>query len=64
MEEDLHITLQRLRDEHRSLDNDITALQDQPYCDQLLLQRMKKRKLWLKDTIVRIQSKLIPDLDA
>ncbi|HQQ62202.1 MAG TPA: DUF465 domain-containing protein [Pseudomonadales bacterium] len=64
MDEDLHITLQRLREEHRALDADITAMQGQPYCDQLLLQRMKKRKLWLKDTIVRIQSKLIPDLDA
>jgi hypothetical protein len=64
MEEDLRITLQRLRDEHRSLDSEISTLQAQPYCDQLLLQRMKKRKLWLKDTIVRIESRLIPDLDA
>lgn len=64
MEEELTTTLQRLRDEHRSLDGEISSLQELPYCDQLLLQRMKKRKLWLKDAIVRIESKLIPDLDA
>ncbi|MBK8287673.1 MAG: DUF465 domain-containing protein [Pseudomonadales bacterium] len=64
MEEDLTITLQRLREEHRLLDNEITCLQEKPYFDQLLLQRLKKRKLWLKDTIVRIESRLIPDLDA
>lgn len=64
MEDDLTLTLKRLRDEHRTLDGDIATLQQKPYCDQLLLQRMKKRKLWLKDAIVRIESRLIPDLDA
>lgn len=66
MEEDLTLTLtlKRLRDEHRALDGEISSLQQQPYFDQLLLQRMKKRKLWLKDAIVRIESRLIPDLDA
>lgn len=64
MEQDLNLTLQHLREEHRMLDGDIAALQGQPYFDQLLLQRLKKRKLWLKDAIVRIESKLIPDLDA
>lgn len=64
MEEDLTITLKRLREEHRLLDSEITCLQEKPYFDQLLLQRLKKRKLWLKDTMVRIESRLIPDLDA
>lgn len=64
MEEDLTITLKRLREEHRLLDSEIVGLQEKPYCDQLLLQRLKKRKLWLKDTVVRIESRLIPDLDA
>lgn len=64
MEEDLAVTLQRLREEHRLLDTEISCLQEKPYFDQLLLQRLKKRKLWLKDTVVRIESKLIPDLDA
>lgn len=64
MEEDLTVTLKRLREEHRQLDTEIACLQEKPYFDQLLLQRLKKRKLWLKDTVVRIESKLIPDLDA
>ena len=64
MEEDLNETLQRLRTEHRQLDAEILRLQQQSYCDQLMVQRMKKRKLWLKDAIVRIESRLIPDLDA
>jgi hypothetical protein len=46
------------------LDSEIGYLQEKPYCDQLLLQRLKKRKLWLKDSMVRIESRLIPDLDA
>ena len=64
MEEDFIITLKRLREEHRLLDSEIGYLQEKPYCDQLLLRRLKKRKLWLKDAVVRIESKLIPDLDA
>ncbi|MEZ5540187.1 MAG: DUF465 domain-containing protein [Pseudomonadales bacterium] len=64
MEDDLSITLTRLREEHRQLDGEITQLQENIYCDQLLLQRMKKRKLCLKDSIARIESRLIPDLDA
>lgn len=64
MEDDLSITLTRLREEHRQLDGEITQMQENIYCDQLLLQRMKKRKLCLKDSIARIESRLIPDLDA
>lgn len=64
MEEELTITLKRLREEHRTLDGEIAGLQEKPYADQLLLQRLKKRKLWLKDAMVRIESRLIPDLDA
>jgi hypothetical protein len=64
MEDDLRFTLSQLREEHRLLDSEIATLQDRRFHDQLLLQRMKKRKLWLKDAIVRIESRLIPDLDA
>lgn len=59
-----HRRLQALRLEHGDLDAAITALQANPYADQLQLRRMKKRKLLLKDTIARLESKLIPDLDA
>ena len=64
MDDDLLLTLNRLREEHRMLDDEILVLLERPYFDQLLMQRLKKRKLWLKDTITRVESKLIPDLDA
>ncbi|HEX9803141.1 MAG TPA: DUF465 domain-containing protein [Gammaproteobacteria bacterium] len=60
----LHYELQELRLEHRDLDAAINALQDNHYVDQLQLRRMKKRKLQLKDAIARLESKLIPDLNA
>lgn len=56
--------LQRLRLEHRELDETITLLEADPATDQLQLRRMKKRKLQLRDTIGRLESRLIPDLDA
>jgi len=62
---DIAVRLKTLRIEHRELDLEIEQLlQKAPYIDQLLVQRLKKRKLWLKDTIVRLESKRIPDLDA
>ena len=64
MEDELLLTLNRLREEHRMLDDEILVLLERPYFDQLLMQRLKKRKLWLKDAIARFESKLIPDLDA
>lgn len=54
-----------LRIEHRDLDAAIHLLTlDVAGADQLRLTRMKKRKLLLKDTITRLESSLIPDLDA
>lgn len=53
-----------LRIEHRDLDAAIAGLCANPRCDELQLKRMKKRKLLLKDTIARLESRLIPDLDA
>ncbi len=61
---ELHHKLQALRLEHGDLDAAINAMQVNPYTDQLQLRRMKKRKLQLKDAIARIESKLIPDLNA
>ena len=52
------------RTEHRDLDDAIAAMGKQRYVDQLQLRRLKKRKLQLKDIIVRLESLLIPDLDA
>lgn len=60
----LRRSLARARIEHRELDLTIAALAQNPAVDQLQLRRLKKRKLQLKDTIVRLESRLIPDLDA
>ncbi len=56
--------LAELRVEHRDLDMAIDRMSTLPGCSQLELTRMKKRKLMLKDAITRLESRLIPDLDA
>jgi hypothetical protein len=53
-----------LKLEHRDLDDVIHHLVASAYPDQLQLKRLKKRKLRLKDMIDRIESRLIPDIDA
>lgn len=56
--------LAELREEHRDLDEAIQRLMKDPWQDQLMLRRMKKRKLKIKDWISQLESQLIPDLDA
>lgn len=56
--------LAALRVEHRDLDDVIRRLQDQMPMDQLQIQRMKKRKLLLKDMIARLESEMVPDIIA
>ena len=56
--------LETLRIEHRDLDEVIDRLIEKPPFDQLQLQRLKKRKLGLKDQILRLESQLIPDIIA
>jgi hypothetical protein len=56
--------LKELRVAHRDLDDVITRLAENPLVDQLQLKRLKKRKLALKDQIARLESELIPDLNA
>jgi hypothetical protein len=56
--------LVRLRQEHRDLDDAIEALHSQPRPDTLQLQRLKKRKLVLKDRISALEDKLLPDIIA
>ncbi len=56
--------LVELKLEHHDLDLSINRLADDPHVDELALKRMKKRKLQLKDIIAKLQSELIPDLDA
>jgi hypothetical protein len=56
--------LRDLRIEHRDLDDVICRLSMDLYVDELQLRRLKKRKLMLKDQIMRLESELIPDLNA
>ena len=56
--------LEQLRIEHRDLDDVISRLGENPYVDQLQLRRLKKRKLVLTDMMSKIESQLIPDLNA
>jgi hypothetical protein len=63
-EDPLLAQLAALQEKHRALDAEIAALELFPYQDQLLLRRLKKEKLRLKDSIQRVRTMLIPDLDA
>lgn len=56
--------LEELREEHRDLDEAIARMAEDPTVDQIRLTRMKKRKLKLKDWMARLESRLIPDIDA
>ena len=56
--------LEELRVEHRDLDDIIHRLSDDPMVDQLQIRRLKKRKLNLKDMVLKLESKLIPDIEA
>jgi len=56
--------LRQLRIEHRDLDEVISRLSLDLHINELQLKRLKKRKLMLKDQIARLESQLIPDLNA
>ncbi len=56
--------LKELRVEHQDLDQVISRLVDDPHVDQIMLRRLKKRKLMIKDMITQLESDRIPDLNA
>ena len=56
--------LAELRSEHRDLDDVISRVTDSGPFDQLQIQRLKKRKLMLKDEISKLESQLLPDIIA
>lgn len=56
--------LEQLKIEHRDLDDAITALRAQTMVDQLQIARLKKKKLVLKDRIMRLEDQLLPDIIA
>ena len=60
----LRLELKVLKHQHRKLDVAITALQKKPAADQLMVQRLKKRKLLLKDMISHLKDQITPDIIA
>ncbi|WP_342076773.1 DUF465 domain-containing protein [Yoonia sp. SS1-5] len=60
----LRVKLEVLKREHRDLDDAIDALQDRANADMLTLKRLKKQKLALKDQIVSLEDRLLPDIIA
>ena len=56
--------LRQLESEHRDLDDVIERLADDKPFDQLKLQRLKKRKLILKDEMTLLRSRILPDIIA
>jgi hypothetical protein len=61
---ELRAQLDRLRQEHRDLDAAIEALQAVPGADAIQVQRLKKRRLGLRDRITFIEDQLTPDIIA
>ncbi len=60
----LRVKLEVLKREHRDLDDAVRALQDGGRADMLTLQRLKRKKLALKDRIADIEDRLLPDIIA
>jgi hypothetical protein len=56
--------LEQLKTEHRDLDDIIARIAEDPPYNQIQIQRLKKRKLALKDQIARFESRLLPDIIA
>lgn len=63
-QDNLRRRLADLETEHRDLDDVIARITDNVIFDQLQVQRLKKRKLRLKDEIARIRALLVPDIIA
>ncbi len=60
----LRLRLTELETEHRDLDDIIARIAETAPFDQLQIQRLKKRKLLLKDQIAYVKSRLVPDIIA
>jgi len=63
-QEELQALLDRLRMEHRRIDDEIRALSENGVADMLKLRRMKKIKLSMKDQIVYLENQITPDIIA
>ncbi|MBA3813896.1 MAG: DUF465 domain-containing protein [Alphaproteobacteria bacterium] len=62
--EDLKYKLDKLKNDHRMVHQEMECLMEKPLYDQLAVQRLKKRKLLLKDEILKLQKQLFPDIIA
>ena len=60
----LHARVRMLRQEHADLDASIEALGHMPIPDQLMIARLKRKKLTLRDEIVKIEARILPDIIA
>ena len=63
-DEALHARLKELRLEHSDLEASIEALSHMPVPDQLMIARLKRKKLLLRDEIVKIEAIVLPDIIA
>ena len=63
-EEVLRVELEFFRQEHRDLDQGVVARSNTATADRLMIQRLKKKKLQLKDKITRLEDRLTPDIIA
>lgn len=63
-ERELRDELVKLRAEHRELDDRIVLLEDSASADQLLVKRLKKKKLAVKDRMMALEDQLLPDIIA
>lgn len=61
---EIHAQLYELQVEHRDLDQVISHLIENPPPEDLLIRRLKKRKLLLKDRIIQLEEMLVPDIPA
>ncbi len=62
--EDIQQRINKLKSEHRDLDDVLNRLATDRNVDELQIRRLKKRKLQLKDSIAILESQLLPDLSA
>ena len=62
--EEIKRQLDKLRTEHRDLDDVLGRLSESSAVDQLMVRRLKKRKLLMKDMISKLESQLLPDITA
>jgi hypothetical protein len=61
---EIRLALVAVRERHEALSAEVEILQGAAVPNQLMLARLKKRKLFLKDQIVRLENQLTPDLIA